>query len=216
MSQQDLFDFSSRSAALPKPSAEMPAKTPLSFLEQTRISLRLDHLLTLSIALMVATSLIYASGIEKGKRSGWTMNAAAMQAKKPVVNEAAVPVEIKGPESGGASLSQTASGEVLSSTSISSSSYRKTETRISAKKTTAAPDGSFTIQLATYKAESIAQKRVEALSSQGLEGFLIPSGSYYQVCVNGFSKKVEATQSLTRLKSKGIAPRDAYVRMIPA
>ncbi len=215
MSQQDLFDFSSRSKTLPQPAAETHAQSAFSFLEQTRISLRLDHLLTLSLALMVGTALIYASGIEKGKRSGWNLHAAQNQAKPDIETGKNLPIEIKVSDTA-AAAPKSANTEVLRASSVSSSSYSRTETLISTKKTSTAPDGSFTIQLATYKAESIAQKRVEALSAQGLDGFLIPSGSYYQVCVNGFSKKVEATQSLTRLKSKGIAPRDAYVRMIPA
>jgi len=216
MSQQDLFDFSARRTSLPQSAAETPAKTPFSFLEQTRVSLRLDHLLTISLALMVSTALIYASGVEKGKRSIWNSRPLAPQAKSVIQDGHTSPVEIKGSDAVGVSNTETLQGESLRASSISSSSYSKTETRISSKKITTAPDGSFTIQLATYKAESIAQKKIEALSSQGLNGFLIPSGAYYQVCVNGFSKKVEATQSLTRLKSKGIAPRDAYVRMIPA
>jgi len=215
MNQQDLFEFSTRSAALPRASAETPAKTAFSFLEQTRVSLRLDHLLTLSIALMVSTALIYASGIEKGKRSVWNLNAA--KHSETVSPVSPLPSEVKVQSTSLLDeMPEIKPGQIMTASSVSSSSYRKTETLISSEKTSTAPDGSFTIQLATYKAESIAQKRVEALSSQGLKGFVIPSGSYYQVCVNGFSKKVEASQSLTRLKSKGIAPRDAYVRAIPA
>lgn len=215
MSQQDLFDFSSRGADIPRASVEAPAKTAFSFLEQTRVSLRLDHLLTLSIALMVGMALIYAGGIEKGKRSGWNLNTST-HSKQEIQTVKSFPSEIKVTDTSAVSVPEMAMGEVLSASSVSRSTYSKTESLISTKKTTSTPDGSFTIQLATYRAESIAQKRIEALTSQGLEGFLIPSGSYYQVCVNGFSKKIEATQSLTRLKSKGIAPRDAYVRMIPA
>lgn len=213
MSQQDLFDFSSRGKTLSSAASETPATTAFSFLEQTRLSLRLDHLLTLSMAVLVGTALIYASGIERGKRSVWNP---PHYAKEAVPLEKTPQVDIKGPEVLAPAGQHTAGIEMLGTSVVSSSSYSKTETRVSMKNTTATPDGSFTIQLATYKAESIAQKKIESLSKQGLEGFLIPSGSYYQVCVNGFSKKVEASQSLTRLKSKGIAPRDAYVRAIPA
>ncbi len=208
MSQKDLFEFAPRMTSLPQAPAPASAKSAFSFLEQTRVAFRLDQLLTVSIALMVGMAVIYTSGIEKGRRMSWTVPAAVPAS----VEIAQTPVE---PVPASADIRI----EPAFSMSSSSRSFQKTETlvatstqRISSGK----PDGSYTIQLVTYKEESLAQKKVQALASQGLEGFLIPSGSYYQVCVNGFAKRQEASQNLIRLKSKGIAPRDAYVRMIPA
>ena len=72
------------------------------------------------------------------------------------------------------------------------------------------------IQLATYKAQSIAQRRVQELNARGVESFVMSSGSFYVVCANGFVDRKIASKRLIELKTKGLAPKDAYVRGIPA
>lgn len=210
MSQKDLFDYAPRIGSL-APSESVSAKTPFSFLEQTRISLRLDQVITLSIVLMVTMALIYTSGIEKGRRTAWHRAATAAPAAKAAVAAPAVTKE--------AAVSETAAKttELPQGAGSQQVTAQKAELPIADQSTRPAkPAGPFTIQLVTYKEEALAHKKIESLQAKGLEGFLIPSGSYYQVCVNGFQKRQEAALSLTKLKSEGIAPKDAYIRMIPA
>lgn len=210
MSQKDLFDYAPRVGSL-APSEPISAKTPFSFLEQTRISLRLDQVITLSIVLLVSMALVYTSGIEKGRRTAWHRAAAAAPLAKTAVS---APVEAKAGLAPKTAVQSPESQQVETAPAVSAV---KAELEPAAQSSASSkPAGPFTIQLVTYKEESLAHKKVESLQAKGLEGFLIPSGAYYQVCVNGFQKRQEAAQSLTKLKSQGIAPKDAYIRMIPA
>lgn len=73
--------------------------------------------------------------------------------------------------------------------------------------------GNFTVQLVTYDNPSLAEKEISRLKSRGYEGFIIPSGSYYQVCANYFETKSKARSDLEALKQTGRYP-DAYIRPV--
>lgn len=71
----------------------------------------------------------------------------------------------------------------------------------------------WTIQLVTYTSEKYAINEMDRLRENGYEPFLIPSGKFYQVCVNRFSTKEEANKLLQVFKS-GSRYRDAFLRHI--
>lgn len=219
MTQKDLFEFAPRATPV-LVSEDMKPKTTFSFLEQTRFVLRLDQVLAGTMALMVGMAVVYGFGVEGGRR----MERQNITVKKITdAQNGVLSKEIRpGSESavgikGSSDISAEAVRKVSPALSAEST-LPASETPVSRLKTRAVekPKGAYTIQLATYKEESIAQKKIQALTLKGLSGFLVPSGAYYLVCVNGFEKRQQASQSLTRLKSKGIVPKDAYVRMIPA
>ena len=222
MSQRDLFELSPKAAAV-LPAEAVRAKTPFSFLEQTRFSMRLDQALAGSMAFIVGLAIVYGAGVECGRRlerQGRPLKTAVqapaaqpqpgeVQTQAKNSQEIRVPTDIR---------LEAGDSEAIVSTHVSSSLTTSSLTLVSQSETriSGRPKGTYTIQMATYKAQSMAQKKVAALAGQGLKGFWVTSGSYYLVCINGFEQRQQASQSLIQLKSRGIVPQDAYVRMSPA
>lgn len=60
--------------------------------------------------------------------------------------------------------------------------------------------GSFTIQLATYKTKTNAQKEKTTLSKKGFSPMLITNNAYTVICVGNFSDKETARTMLSKLK----------------
>jgi hypothetical protein len=61
---------------------------------------------------------------------------------------------------------------------------------------------SFTIQLASYKTKSYAQKEAESLKKKGLSPLVLSKGNYIVLCVGSFSNRQAAQPLLTELKKK--------------
>ena len=61
---------------------------------------------------------------------------------------------------------------------------------------------SYTIQLASYKSRSFAQKEAELLKKRGLVPLVIPKGNYTILCVGKFPSKETAQSLLVQLTKK--------------
>ncbi len=75
----------------------------------------------------------------------------------------------------------------------------------------------FTIQVITYVSERLANEEVQRLSKKGHKAFVVPSGKYFQVCVDIFQNKKLALQKLTQLRSLEIYKTSypgAYVKFL--
>ncbi len=60
----------------------------------------------------------------------------------------------------------------------------------------------YTIQLASYKTKSYAQREAEALKKKGLSPLVLSKGSYIVLCVGKFSNKEAAQSLLSELKKR--------------
>ena len=69
----------------------------------------------------------------------------------------------------------------------------------------------YTVQVATFKTETYAQKEAKKLQRNGLDAIVIPRGKYVIVCVGNFPAKEEATTSLNKLKE---TYQDCFVRRL--
>jgi len=58
----------------------------------------------------------------------------------------------------------------------------------------------YTIQVASFKTKTYANKEAERLKKNGHEALIIPGERYVIVCVGNFSKKQEADVTLSQLK----------------
>ncbi len=67
----------------------------------------------------------------------------------------------------------------------------------------AVPEKGFTIQVITYAGAQKAQEEVRKLMQKGHSAFVIPSGKYYQVCIESFGDKKTAMRKLTELRTDG-------------
>lgn len=69
----------------------------------------------------------------------------------------------------------------------------------------------YTVQVATFKTETYAQKEAERLKKKGHLALIVPSGTYLTVCVGNFSEKQKARISLNQLKE---TYRDCFIRRL--
>lgn len=197
--QGELFGTPGGAAASSHPTVQK-----LAFLERTRISLGLDQVVIGLIALLVIYVLIFSFGVEKGKRLGFAELEAERSKKEAMMRELqekifTAPVAVTVPPSA-----------LLEAKGIARAPGKPAKGEREPY-----PAGKYTIQLVTYKTQSAAGREIRRLSEKGRKGFVIPSGSYLQVCMDGFESREQAGQVLEELKSQRIAPSDAFVRLIP-
>ena len=207
--QQDLFG--SQPAASQSSSYSNPNR--MDFSEKYRLSLRLDQGIVALIAMLVIYVLVFSFGVEKGKRFAMAELRAEREKRERMVEEfrqklyekeAAenqVPV-LKVP---GLPRVQQAEGKQ----EISNLALLEPVPGV------AATAGKYTIQVITFKSKDAAEKEISRFTQTGHQGFVIPNGSFQQVCVDRFESREKAVRVLGELKSQGLAPHDAYVRNIP-
>ncbi len=63
-------------------------------------------------------------------------------------------------------------------------------------------DKRYTVQVASYKSQSMAEKESGDLKRKGLASFVAVKGNYSIVCVGKFSSQDQAKQMLTKLKKR--------------
>lgn len=231
--QRDLFDAGI--TELPRP------RYGISGLQNIRIQLRFDQILVGVIGLLVFYVLIFSFGVENGKKYAFEELKAERVKREQLMSEfrekllerseapiAEAPViSSPNPEGGRpASFSQPAgAGSAPKSSSSIAAAAQNSQVlpEADSKKTVLAvnavnskyPAGKYTIQSVTFNSLAMADKELLKLKKKGHEGFVIPSGSFYQVCVKAFETKKIASAVLKKLQADGIIGHDAYVRPIP-
>lgn len=216
--QTDLFDLP------PEPPIRQELKR-FAFLEQKKLSLRLDQAVVIFIVFIVFYVLVFSLGVERGKRYAL---AELLAAKSKGERGSAERSPQQGDQSEDASESQQSMAPVLPPGGENSEAMdepaavtveppsEKEEALLAVPKGRGPVTGPYTIQLVTYTSKHLAVRQVEELSKRGHQVFLIPSGEFIQVCVDAFPSKAEARRALSRFKANGLAPQDAYVRLFPS
>lgn len=206
--QADLFQIAGETTP------ESAQTKKFSFLDRYRFTVRLDQALIGMIVLIMAYVLIFSFGVEKGKRFAMSEIRAERAKREVMVDELKEKLEKKvfiGEEAvliENATLPQAkAPATKIDETKSVLQKELKPSLQAGEK-----PSGKFTIQLITYTDKPAAQQAVQTLVKKGFQGFIIPSGKYQQVCVNGFDDRGLANKLLGQLKDQGVAPKDAYVR----
>lgn len=70
----------------------------------------------------------------------------------------------------------------------------------------------YTIQVATYLKRKQAEAALIRFKPKGLQGFVVPKGKFFLLCLEAFPDLSQAREKLARLKADGFAPSDAYIR----
>lgn len=192
------------------------SRKPNSFLSHCHLTLSLDKLVLVFIGFVIAFSVVYSFGVERGKRSVEKRfedmipahSATLVQPKTSDEagkdkNEVVLNVKSEDPQV----ASQTSQTETTESAQTEPQESAPLAMDLSGQM------GKYTIQLVTYANQQQASQEVDRLKSDGHEGFIIPSGKYYQVCANIFENKKEAKDVLNQVKSTGRYP-DAYIRPV--
>ena len=189
--QHDLFE-SPVTATGPATLGQNPQK--LDFLSSLRMNLRLDQIVVVLIGLLAFYAVVYSIGVEKGKQ---------IAAAEPRISVSPLKEDTQAPPPAPQVLMTYGTLEMAPAEGLASTTAR------------AKPSGSYTIQMATYKTQSAAEKQVSKLTKLGHQAFVVPDGSLRLVCLDGFGSRQEASRALIGLKTRGMVPRDAFIRPLP-
>lgn len=72
-------------------------------------------------------------------------------------------------------------------------------------------DKGYTVQVASYKKESMAEKEAMNLKREGFESFTMQKGDYVIICVGKFTNQDKAKQMLSKLKKRY---KDSMIRSL--
>ena len=203
--QGDLF------GPTPIQTASLQNTSKLAFLEKRQISIRMDQALAGMIALLVIYVLIFSFGVEKGKRLGMAELKAERAKNQRMVHE----LSEKLFSNTGVPASALPQPAVIASLKETKEVVPSKSDETQAVSSAAAPAGKFTIQHVTYHSKQAAEREMKRLAEKGYQSFVIPKGRFWQVCINGFDSRKQATELLSSLKAQKIVAADAYVRAIP-
>jgi len=188
-----------------------------SFLSQHGVTLTLDKLLLLTIGLMVVFALTYSFGVERGKRLMERKLESMMPIFSETVLERSLPTASYPDQKDEVVLVVNQDKQEIAEAKATREVKKDSGKSIISEKQVlpvANQDkGKYTIQLVTYTNERQAGNEISRLESSGHNGFVIPSGRFYQVCSEYFKNRHQATNLLKNFRSSGRYP-DAYIRPI--
>ena len=167
-----------------------------NWLDRFRFTLRLDHMAVAAISALVLYVLVFSFGVEKGKRI------AVKEIRAERIKQRHVAQELLQSQASAAAPSLVT--PAVAETPGPTVSTPAEPVRVFTPK--------YTIQLITFTSRTRAEEEVKKLKEKGFQGFIIPGGKFFQVCVDGFEKMNDAKAKLLQLKQDGFAPRDAYIR----
>jgi hypothetical protein len=186
-----------------------------SFLTRN-LSVQVHKLFIGAISILVLGVLVYCFGVEQGKRS----MEAQLETLLPSRGDLIVPALSAPPKP--SVDEESDKGETVLIIGNQELTSKPAEIQLApetpAKKedfpvADGARSSDFTVQLVTYENKTLAAKEVNVLREGGHDGFVIPSGRYYQVCADYFNSRSDARFVLNRFKSSGRYP-DAYIRPV--
>lgn len=221
MQQKELFKIA-ESAEETTDSSLRLCKSRLGWLDQFRITLRLDHLAITAILALVLYVLVFSFGVEKGRRFAFeelearqtkeTQLSSALSSPQEVLKERPPqPAEVTA-----SSFSALPAAGSLSAPAVpkkaESAPANVSVLSLSSKVPSPSVTSKYTLQLITFVSQSRAEKEVERLKSLGLAAFVLPEGNKFQVCADSFESFKEAKERLMNLKKEGFIPPDAFIR----
>jgi len=179
--QKDLFDDYGRQRKQSKRLQDMlPKKVSFSF--------SLEHLVFLGIGAMMTMVLLFALGVEKGRRLvlGHDLT------KRTAISE---------PKRSEPETVLTARKEPL----------KKAEEAVKADpaKLPDRAEREYTIQTATFRRKASAEEEASRLKKDGFEPYVIAKGDFFQVCVGNFRNKEDADKHLVKLR---LRYKDCFIK----
>ena len=189
--QTELFEVSRPAIQIPK-AGNHPVP---GWLDQFRVTLRIDHLLIGGISALVLYVLVFSFGVEKGKLYAFEELKAEKARQEQEAKELA---ETKTPSS-------SALKEALPATGVPPAPASEPAVSPPAA-------GEYTIQLATYLTRRQAEESAGRFKQKGFHGFVVPKGKYFLLCIEAFQDLGKARTRLAGLKADGFVPPDAFIR----
>lgn len=140
---------------------------------------------------MVLSIVSFSLGVEKGKR----LSIASTLSQKEVVSK----VSAQGMGTGVLEQKPVARPANSNTVKPDAGAASVVAVRFDAK---AIPSGRYTIQVASFKASSLAQKEAKELEKRGFSTIVSSKGKYVILCVGNFADREEAKTVLSQLKKK--------------
>ena len=183
--QFELFD----DYAAPQP-AEGRVYKKLFDSERRAINLAYEQMIFLSCVIILSLVVTFSLGIERGRHIGLARNTAQVSAQKK-------PIPLQGDVAAPSAPENKKAGPPL----LKFHKAMDTETSVIA-------DGSYIIQLVSYKKENFAREELERLKVKGMNPFIKRSGDYYLVYM-AYNTRQDADNSVKALKRRY---KDCFVK----
>ncbi len=182
-----------------------------SFFEK-KYTMRLDQLLGLSLVAVVFFVVVFAWGAEHGKavsrRDFMLQTHASALTQKASLSESSVN-KSDSVETAQVTPSVEVAAQVLSEVSSSP------ELLLNANEKALIVKPKYTIAHMTYIKKQQAMSELDRIKSKGFDPFIVSSGKYFQICVNGFDTRKSANETIISLRLQGIVSPDSYIRNMP-
>ena len=163
------------------------------------ITLSLENIIISGIVIVLFMIMCFSVGVERGKRIvRQTTNAGETENKELVGTVGQLNVQT---EQGSPVPVSTANDQNIAKQKIPAEPDLRKIIQNPAQQVIL-PKNIYTIQVASYKKETHAQKEAMTLKQKGYEIFVVPKGEYSIVCVGKFSEKNDAKVFSNKLKSK--------------
>ncbi len=171
----------------------------------SRVVLTFENLVVVFVFLIVSLIIAFSIGVERGRVKARLARPVAQLTTQSLVQNSVMPH----PQ---ISVIPTAQPMGKSNSLISAAVQPSVE--VLPRAVVAAPviarpapaekgvDKRYTVQVASYKSQSMAEKESADLKRKGLASFVAVKGNYSIVCVGKFSSQDQAKQMLTKLKKR--------------
>ena len=190
-SQLELFDVAN--VAAPRPRREAVGRLLLH--------LRYDQVILVSVAGLIMGTVVFACGIERGKRLA--------RAERPLL-PASAPVVAESPKSAQPAPTESSAKAKPKTDLAPSSPKMKIPTRV-ASATASASASRFAVQLASYHQPQMARRELARLQAHGERAFLVIREGRTVVYAGPFPSKGHASAKVADLK---IRYQDCFIRSL--
>lgn len=178
----------------------------------SRVTLTFENLVVVLVTVIVGLIVAFSIGVEKGKRLTRAAPPEAQMAAPAKSTRVAVPpvqVAASAPVMAAPAVKPQPAPVMMAETAVA-------EPVIAAPTVNNAPpekgvDKRYTIQVASYKTQTYAQKEANALKRQGFEALVVTKGNFSIVCVGQFAGEDQAKTLLKKLKTRY---KDCIVRSL--
>jgi cell division septation protein DedD len=162
-----------------------------------------EKLIFLIIGFIVTGVVCYCLGVERGKNISrlnivTPAELTSPAGDQPEIQQNQAPLTVEGQAD-----TSIASKKILPPATLEKTKYSSTPPKNTGTK--------FTVQIASYKQKSSAQKEAGQLKKKGLPTTVIPLNGYSVICIGSFSDKEKARSLLTEMKKQY---RDCFIRRL--
>jgi len=162
------------------------------------LRLRDDHVILLTIAGLLAVTVVFAMGVERGKQ--------VARAERPLLAPA-TPATQMTPEKSTTQADKTVESErsLQPPASVPASPTSPPTPRSiprKAEKTTVAATPGFAIQVVSYRKPDLARREMQRLQQRGEPAFLVMKQGFTVLCVGPFPSRENARTKLSHLKKQ--------------